>query len=779
MYINKELRNKHIARETLSTDKQLVLSLPASLPGYVVLSIGVVSPLRVSGSSSRMQLFVFVLLSCLVLPVTPWAGCHSDRDKDHRTRENCTTRDFTDVPAGFAPTTKVFLFPKNQFSSLSWSTFQIFTKIYELDLTGNKIPEVTPSVAAILPSLSVLRLGSNRLTALSEASFSACPGLTELYLDHNAVDSLRDHTFSGLSKLEILDLSSNRIKVLPELLLHPLPAIETLYLENNKITVMPDGWFSQKKSVPYLYLSANPWACYCSLSYLSVYVDEYEFNVYVRDGPVIEISAESVVCESPQWLKNKPVMSLDETDLCPPESGPTEDFSKLIHQTDTPTTISPEPYAGSWSGVRGDGSLFESHLLAPHPTVGPRTERPAKMKPTVTSTTPKRWVVAMTVATEATTTEATTTEATTTEATTTEATAPNKATATEATATEATTTEATTTEATTTEATTTEATTTEATTTEATTTEATAPNKATATEATATEVATNKATTANKATTTTEVATNKATANKATTTTEVATNKATANKETTAKPTAVRGVGAFCFWLFAGCLLLCAASAVCVLATLARAVVWYRRAYKPLCATLARRRGGGEVVRMLTHNRKEEREVAGGGVVALYRSVLFVHREGEGATEKGGEEGKERLLVTLEPTGGGGREEEGERGRTGEKGVYRKTLYRLSSKEEELEGWRDVCRVSTDEGGRRRGEETSGGVVTRKCYSVILREKREEAGGGREELDWVVGGWEVKGGEEGPRSSWGEWLAHYLPSMPWSVTTPPENEASQ
>ncbi|XP_031695777.1 leucine-rich repeat neuronal protein 2 [Anarrhichthys ocellatus] len=205
MYINKELRNKHIERETLSTDQQLVLSLPASLPGYVVLSIGVVSPLRVSGSSSRMELFVFVfvLLSCLVLPVTPWAGCHRDWDKDHRTRENCTTRDFTDVPAGFEPTTKVFLFPKNQFATLSWSSFQIFTKIYELDLTGNKIPEVTLSVAPILPSLSVLRLGSNRLTALSEGSFSACPGLTELYLDHNAVDSLRDHTFSGLSKLEV------------------------------------------------------------------------------------------------------------------------------------------------------------------------------------------------------------------------------------------------------------------------------------------------------------------------------------------------------------------------------------------------------------------------------------------------------------------------------------------------------------------------------------------------------------------------------------------------
>lgn len=266
---------------------------------------------------------------------------------------------------------------------------------------------------------------------------------------------------------------------------------------------------------------------------------------------------------------------------------------------------------------------------------------------------------------------------------------------------------------------------------------------------------------------------------------------------------AVRGAGVFCLWLFAGCLLLCVASAACILATWATLVIWYRRVYKPLSVTMARRRrgGGGEGVRLLTISRTEEKEVAGGGgVMALYRSVLFIHREGgeamereDGGNESEGGGGKERLLVTLGPTGGGGatRAEEGERKGRVERGVYRKTLYRLLSKEKEIEGWRDVmeeCRVSAEDGGRRGGgrdegkeRERSGGGVSRKCYSVILREEREEAGAGREELDWVVGGWEVKsgGGGEEPRSSWGEWLAHYLPSMPWGVTTPPEGEAAQ
>lgn len=199
---------------------------------------------------------------------------------------------------------------------------------------------------------------------------------------------------------------------------------------------------------------------------------------------------------------------------------------------------------------------------------------------------------------------------------------------------------------------------------------------------------------------------------------------------------------------------------------------------------LARRAGGDEGVRLLMYNRREEKEAAG-GVKALYRSVLFIHREGE-ATERtdvqGGEGGTERVLVTPEPAGG--EAETREQGRGENSGVYRKTLFRLISKEEAVEGWRDVmeeCWVSSEDGGGRDEvveRERSRGDVSRKSYSIILREEREETGGGREELDWIVGGWEVKrGGGEEPRSSWGEWLAHYFPSMPWGVTTPPEGEA--
>lgn len=99
--------------------------------------------------------------------------------------------------------------------------------------------------------------------------------------------------------------------------------------------------------------------------------------------------------------------------------------------------------------------------------------------------------------------------------------------------------------------------------------------------------------------------------------------------------------------------------------------------------------------------RREEGEAAAGG--ALYRSVLFIHRDEEENTN-----------------------------------VYRKTMHHLLSKEEEIEGWRDVmeeCRVSAREEGGCRAEI--------KGYSVILRQERE---GGAQEMEWVLGGWDVTPG---------------------------------
>lgn len=203
---------------------------------------------------------------------------------------------------------------------------------------------------------------------------------------------------------------------------------------------------------------------------------------------------------------------------------------------------------------------------------------------------------------------------------------------------------------------------------------------------------------------------------------------------------------------------------LCVILTLVKLASWYKTMYKPLKLS-----GGAQAARLSPIN---------------YRSVLFVHTEGsasEEVREEANGEGQ-RLPVTLRLTG---IQRAAEKGNVEETVVYRKTVHRLISKEEELGAWRDVmeeCRF-TAEAAKEEEELKDEGMDSSRNgsgYSLILRQNVEQAGGGTEEVDWVIGGWKFKTGEGGeePVISWGQWLTNYLPRMPWGQDTPPESRAA-
>lgn len=254
------------------------------------------------------------------------------------------------------------------------------------------------------------------------------------------------------------------------------------------------------------------------------------------------------------------------------------------------------------------------------------------------------------------------------------------------------------------------------------------------------------------------------------------------------------GVAVFCFWLFAACLVVCLTFMASVLVTLVKLVKWYKAIYKPLKASLVGLSTGGERVGLLSVDRKE---LVGEGSSSRYRSVLFVHTEGKATAEVHGGEDEarshaavQRLPVVLELRGAQRASEGGEPSGSGvEAVVYRKTVCRLIGREEEIGAWRDVmeeCQMSAEAGekdGERKDETGSAGwaeAASGKCYSLILRENVEQTGGGKEEVDWVIGGWQFRqgGGEEEPRISWGQWLTDYLPSLPWGLSSSPDRGAA-
>lgn len=141
----------------------------------------------------------------------------------------------------------------------------------------------------------------------------------------------------------------------------------------------------------------------------------------------------------------------------------------------------------------------------------------------------------------------------------------------------------------------------------------------------------------------------------------------------------------------------------------------------------------------------------------VFRSVLFISKgneEGEADEWKKGRRNEEKKKETdtqtkidLLPTVTQHREQETETKESQE--VFRKTLYRVISREEEIEGWKELeeNRWGMTEKDKGRREER---MVKRKTrYSLILREERGSVMEGREgETEWLVGEWEIRGGAQ-------------------------------
>ncbi|KAJ8387421.1 hypothetical protein AAFF_G00156590 [Aldrovandia affinis] len=213
--------------------------------------------------------------------------CRSDRNQDDRPRVNCTGMNLSNVPSGIDPATEVLVLTENQFVSLPWNSYLSFPKLYELDLSQNRVSSLKKGPDLILPSLRVLRLSDNRLQELPASAFSAASKLMEIHLRANQLHTLNEDSFKNLGNLEFLDLSQNLIQVLPPSLLAVMTStvLKTFDVEDNRIKVMPNQFFSRMPNLPYVYLSKNPWVCSCEVAYLSTWLEDQGHNVYVHTGP--------------------------------------------------------------------------------------------------------------------------------------------------------------------------------------------------------------------------------------------------------------------------------------------------------------------------------------------------------------------------------------------------------------------------------------------------------------------------------------------------------------
>lgn len=217
----------------------------------------------------------------------------------------------------------------NMITKLDDGIFAVLTELQVLNLRGNLLTTFSDNVFGFEGSnLSELNLKGNRLTELS--SLSSLTLLTNLILSSNQLSNLTGDIFRNVTALMILDLSENQITSLPETIFNDLSEIRTIYLQKNNLSTLDAKLFKSQEFIQQLYLSdnqleslpedlfdhfilqytvrlhGNPWKCDCHIWYLHDWVLENSKTMEMLDR---------VVCESPNFLKKRAVMSINKDQL--------------------------------------------------------------------------------------------------------------------------------------------------------------------------------------------------------------------------------------------------------------------------------------------------------------------------------------------------------------------------------------------------------------------------------------------------------------------------------
>uniref|UniRef100_A0A3B4ERP2 LRRCT domain-containing protein n=1 Tax=Pundamilia nyererei TaxID=303518 RepID=A0A3B4ERP2_9CICH len=184
-----------------------------------------------------------------------------------------------------SPQLTKLIFLDNQLKSIHCRAFEHLTELQELEISGNPLDHLflgtfsnnfTSDTFHNVSQLTELHLEGNMITKLDDGIFAV---LTELLTELSSLSNI----FRNVTALMILDLSENQITSLPETIFNDLSEIRTIYL-----------------------LHGNPWKCDCHIWYLHDWVLENSKTMEMLDR---------VVCESPNFLKKRAVMSINKDQL--------------------------------------------------------------------------------------------------------------------------------------------------------------------------------------------------------------------------------------------------------------------------------------------------------------------------------------------------------------------------------------------------------------------------------------------------------------------------------
>ncbi|XP_077411697.1 vasorin b [Vanacampus margaritifer] len=186
-----------------------------------------------------MKVFLTPLMPLVLILVIPDGIMSSECPKgcSCSTPESilCFQRRAATFPQGVPALTRSLYLFANGIEGLSAEDFDGLENLEMLDLSQNKLTELSDGVFLPLTSLKNLDLSSNQLTHISEQCFQDMVLLERLYLYSNHIKTIHPAAFNGLENLLELKLQGNRLTSLP---VFAMPRLLLLDLRFNVISTL-------------------------------------------------------------------------------------------------------------------------------------------------------------------------------------------------------------------------------------------------------------------------------------------------------------------------------------------------------------------------------------------------------------------------------------------------------------------------------------------------------------------------------------------------------------
>lgn len=184
--------------------------------------------------------------------------------------------------------------------------FTNLTNLTILDISHNIITKIPDNVYEYLPrKLTLLRISHNVLTDFKWDQLKGFHQLQILDLSFNKLSNLTGINSNISKTLTFLDLSHNHIFQMDNMFINGLENLKTLSLSSNKLTIINQSTFQSlsKLHIQTLFLQKNPFECTCN---------SLKFIMWIENpGLKIPRLTTDITCDTPANMKGQLLITFD------------------------------------------------------------------------------------------------------------------------------------------------------------------------------------------------------------------------------------------------------------------------------------------------------------------------------------------------------------------------------------------------------------------------------------------------------------------------------------